>query len=283
MTKGAGRQCDDRGRDAPTPSTATAPQPLSKRPRLAKGDWAAFGARMTEFAEPRRRRRAEALLSSPHGHDRAVRGRHRRLHGGDQAARASAARHRPRDAGAARTRRLSPARYRDRIGHVHCKDVREDEDERKPTRRTELPRRDHRPRRRTRRLHRARRRHDRLRRGVPRAQGLFGLGGAGGRAGPEEGAGLPLREEGRRALARGAARRAGWGKADSKEQPSCRKRICSFIPAVGRRRAAPDHAGERRLALCRIRDARDEARRESRRTKPATGKSASSSSPARRG
>ena len=50
-----------------------------------------------------RRRGAEALLSSPHGHDHPVGARHRRLHGPHQAAGASPARHRPRALGRRRS------------------------------------------------------------------------------------------------------------------------------------------------------------------------------------
>ncbi len=161
---------------------------------------------------PRRRRRPAALLSPPHGHGRPIGGRHRRLHGRDRGAGASAARHRPCDLG-----RLGPRRPRPSLSRAHrprsLQGRARRQDGRGESRRLELPRFHSRPRRRARRLYRAGRRHGRFRQRVWRTQGLFRLGGARGRAGSEESARPPLREEGRGALARGAAReRAGIGR-----------------------------------------------------------------------
>ena len=107
--------------------------PLSTAPAHGQGRLGGFGAKMTEFAKPRRRRGPEALLSPPHGHDRPVGGRHRRLHGSIPRRRCICCSTPATRPGAARTRPRSRARYRDRIGHVHCKDVRKAKMDEPPT------------------------------------------------------------------------------------------------------------------------------------------------------
>ena len=72
--------------------------PLSKRPVLAAGDWAEYGAKMTEFA-------SDALMANT-----------------------KPPVHLLLDTGHATWGGANPAslakRYKDRIGHIHCKDVR---------------------------------------------------------------------------------------------------------------------------------------------------------------
>ena len=83
-------------------------KPLSERPRLHKGDWAGYGAKMTEFAE---RLADEGLKLCYHHHMGTIIQSERdidALHGPHQARRAFAARHRPRALG----RRRSGGRWR---------------------------------------------------------------------------------------------------------------------------------------------------------------------------
>jgi inosose dehydratase len=99
-------------------------RPLSERPRLGKDDWAAFGAKMTEFGE---RLAGEGLKLCYHHHMGTVVQSERDID-------AFMAHTRPPvrlllDTGHARWGGADPAAlanaYRGRIGHVHCKDVRE--------------------------------------------------------------------------------------------------------------------------------------------------------------
>jgi myo-inosose-2 dehydratase len=99
-------------------------RPLSERPRLGKGDWAMFGAKMTELAE---RLADEGLRLCYHHHMGTVVQSERDID-------AFMAHTRPPvrlllDTGHARWGGADPAAlasaYRERIGHVHCKDVRE--------------------------------------------------------------------------------------------------------------------------------------------------------------
>ena len=213
--------------------------PLSRRPRLAKADWAGYGAKMTEFAERARRRGPEALLSSPYGHHRPV--------GTATSTRSWRTPRRPctccstpaTHAGAAPTRRRLRGAYRERIGHVHCKDVRE-----------------------------AKMRESNAGDwsfldsilgmgeelgvytvpgdgmidyvgGVQGAQRLFRLGRAGSRTGPEKGAGAALREEGRRA----PPRVAEGSRAELTQSSHLRSRARQVAsPACGRKRRADEHA-----------------------------------------
>jgi myo-inosose-2 dehydratase len=99
-------------------------QPLSKRPKLATGDWTEFGARMTEFAS---RVADEGLKLCYHHHMGTVVQSEADIDAFMAATRAPA--HLLLDTGHATWGGSDPAalarRYRDRIGHVHCKDVRE--------------------------------------------------------------------------------------------------------------------------------------------------------------
>ena len=99
-------------------------RPLSDRPRLAKGEWAGFGAKMTEFAE---RLGGEGLKLCYHHHMGTIVQSERDVD-------AFMAHTKPPvrlllDTGHARWAGSCPAAlaraYRERIGHVHCKDVRE--------------------------------------------------------------------------------------------------------------------------------------------------------------
>ena len=99
-------------------------KPLSERPRLTKADWAVFGAKMTEFAE---RLADEGLKLCYHHHMGTIVQSERDID-------AFMAHTRPPvslllDTGHARWGGADPielaAAYRERIGHVHCKDVRE--------------------------------------------------------------------------------------------------------------------------------------------------------------
>jgi inosose dehydratase len=99
-------------------------RPLSDRPRLAKGEWAGFGAKMTEFAE---RLAGEGLRLCYHHHMGTIVQSERDVD-------AFMAHTKPPvrlllDTGHARWAGSCPAAlaraYRERIGHVHCKDVRE--------------------------------------------------------------------------------------------------------------------------------------------------------------
>jgi myo-inosose-2 dehydratase len=99
-------------------------RPLSERPRMEKGDWAGYGARMTEFAQ---RLADEGLKLCYHHHMGTIVQSERDID-------AFMAHTRPPvhlllDTGHARWGGSDPAglarAYRGRIGHVHCKDVRE--------------------------------------------------------------------------------------------------------------------------------------------------------------
>jgi inosose dehydratase len=98
--------------------------PLSERPRLRKSDWAPYGAKMTEFAE----RLADAGLKlCYHHHMGTIIQSERDIDALMAHTRAPV--HLLLDTGHARWGGADPAglarAYRSRIGHVHCKDVRE--------------------------------------------------------------------------------------------------------------------------------------------------------------
>jgi len=99
-------------------------QPLSKRPKLAASDWREFGARMTEFAS---RVADEGLKLCYHHHMGTVVQSEADIDAFMAATKAPV--HLLLDTGHATWGGSAPAalarRYRDRIGHVHCKDVRE--------------------------------------------------------------------------------------------------------------------------------------------------------------
>ena len=99
-------------------------KPLSERPRLGKDDWAGYGAKMTEFAE---RLADEGLKLSYHHHMGTIIQSERDIDALMAHTRASV--HLLLDTGHARWGGADPAglalAYRSRIGHVHCKDVRE--------------------------------------------------------------------------------------------------------------------------------------------------------------
>jgi len=99
-------------------------KPLSERPRLHKGDWAGYGVRMTEFAE---RLAEEGLQLCYHHHMGTIIQSERDIDA--LMAHTKAPVHLLLDTGHARWGGADPARlaraYRSRIGHVHCKDVRE--------------------------------------------------------------------------------------------------------------------------------------------------------------
>ena len=99
-------------------------KPLSQRPRLGKGDWAPYGAKLTEFAE----RLADAGLRLCYHHHMGT------IIQSERDIDALMAHTKPPvhlllDTGHARWGGSDPAAlaraYRSRIGHVHCKDVRE--------------------------------------------------------------------------------------------------------------------------------------------------------------
>ena len=98
--------------------------PLSKRPKLAKGEWAEFGARMTEFAN---RVADEGLKLCYHHHMGTVVQSEADIDAFMEATKLPV--HLLLDTGHATWGGSDPAalarRYRNRIGHVHCKDVRE--------------------------------------------------------------------------------------------------------------------------------------------------------------
>ena len=99
-------------------------RPLSERPRLTKAEWATFGAKMTEFAE----RLAEVgLKPCYHHHMGTVVQSERDIDA--FMAHTKAPMRLLLDTGHARWGGSDPAAlaraYRERIGHVHCKDVRE--------------------------------------------------------------------------------------------------------------------------------------------------------------
>jgi myo-inosose-2 dehydratase len=99
-------------------------RPLSERPRMERGGWAGYGAKMTEFAQ---RLADEGLKLCYHHHMGTIVQSERDID-------AFMAHTRPPvhlllDTGHARWGGSDPAglarAYRERIGHVHCKDVRE--------------------------------------------------------------------------------------------------------------------------------------------------------------
>ena len=99
-------------------------KPLGERPRLRKGDWAGYGAKLTEFAK---RIAREGLTVCYHHHMGTIVQSERDIdalmtHTGPEL-------HLLLDTGHARWGGADPAAlaraYRSRIGHVHCKDVRE--------------------------------------------------------------------------------------------------------------------------------------------------------------
>jgi inosose dehydratase len=99
-------------------------KPLSERPRLDKGDWAGYGAKMTEFAN---RLADEGLKACYHHHMGTIVQSERDIDA--LMAHTKSPLHLLLDTGHARWGGSDPARlaraYRSRIGHVHCKDVRE--------------------------------------------------------------------------------------------------------------------------------------------------------------
>ena len=99
-------------------------KPLSERPRLHKEDWAGYGAKMTEFAE---RLGDEGLKLCYHHHMGTIIQSERDIDA--LMAHTKAPVHLLLDTGHARWGGADPAglarAYRSRIGHVHCKDVRE--------------------------------------------------------------------------------------------------------------------------------------------------------------
>ena len=99
-------------------------KPLSERPRLHKGDWAGYGAKMSEFAE---RLADEGLKLCYHHHMGTIIQSERDIDA--LMAHTKPAVHLLLDTGHARWGGADPAglarAYRSRIGHVHCKDVRE--------------------------------------------------------------------------------------------------------------------------------------------------------------
>ncbi len=98
--------------------------PLSRRPTLASGDWREFGSRMTEFAS---RVADEGVQLCYHHHMGTVVQSEVDIDAFMAATKTPV--HLLLDTGHATWGGADPAtlaaRYRDRIGHVHCKDVRE--------------------------------------------------------------------------------------------------------------------------------------------------------------
>jgi sugar phosphate isomerase/epimerase len=98
--------------------------PLSERPRLHKDDWRPYGAKMTEFAE---RLADEGLKLCYHHHMGTIIQSERDIDA--LMAHTCPPVHLLLDTGHARWGGADPAglarAYRSRIGHVHCKDVRE--------------------------------------------------------------------------------------------------------------------------------------------------------------
>ncbi|MBV8794555.1 MAG: myo-inosose-2 dehydratase [Hyphomicrobiales bacterium] len=99
-------------------------KPLSERPRLHKDDWGAYGAKLTEFAE---RLADEGLKLCYHHHMGTIVQSERDIDA--LMAHTKPPVHLLLDTGHARWGGADPAAlaraYRSRIGHVHCKDVRE--------------------------------------------------------------------------------------------------------------------------------------------------------------
>ncbi len=98
--------------------------PLSQRPRLTRSEWVTFGAAMTEFAQ---RLADEGLKACYHHHMGTVVQSERDID--SFMAHTREPMHLLLDTGHARWGGSDPAAlaraYRQRIGHVHCKDVRE--------------------------------------------------------------------------------------------------------------------------------------------------------------
>jgi myo-inosose-2 dehydratase len=99
-------------------------KPVSERPRLKRGDWAPYGAKLTEFAE---RLEGEGLKLCYHHHMGTIIQSERDIDA--LMAHTKPPAHLLLDTGHARWGGADPAQlaraYRSRIGHVHCKDVRE--------------------------------------------------------------------------------------------------------------------------------------------------------------
>jgi inosose dehydratase len=99
-------------------------KPLSERPQLKKGEWASYGAKLSEFAE---RLEGEGLKLCYHHHMGTIIQSERDIDALMAHTRPPA--HLLLDTGHARWGGADPAEvaraYRSRIGHVHCKDVRE--------------------------------------------------------------------------------------------------------------------------------------------------------------
>jgi myo-inosose-2 dehydratase len=99
-------------------------RPLSQRPRMEKGEWAGYGAKMTEFA---RRLADEGLKLCYHHHMGTIVQSERDIDA--LMAHTEPPVHLLLDTGHARWGGSDPTAlaraYRERIGHVHCKDVRE--------------------------------------------------------------------------------------------------------------------------------------------------------------
>ena len=99
-------------------------KPLSERPRLHREEWVAFGAKMTEFAQ---RVADEGLKLCYHHHMGTIVQSERDIDA--FMAHTKAPVHLLLDTGHARWGGSDPTdlarTYRERIGHVHCKDVRE--------------------------------------------------------------------------------------------------------------------------------------------------------------
>jgi myo-inosose-2 dehydratase len=99
-------------------------KPLSERPRLGKDDWGTYGAKMSEFAE---HVGDEGLRLCYHHHMGTIVQSERDIDA--LMAHTKPAVHLLLDTGHARWGGSDPAElaraYRSRIGHVHCKDVRE--------------------------------------------------------------------------------------------------------------------------------------------------------------
>ncbi|HEX9168557.1 MAG TPA: myo-inosose-2 dehydratase [Roseiarcus sp.] len=99
-------------------------KPLSERPRLRKDEWATYGAKMTEFAE---RLADEGLRLCYHHHMGTIVQSERDIDA--LMAHTKPPVHLLLDTGHARWGGADPAAlaraYRSRVGHVHCKDVRE--------------------------------------------------------------------------------------------------------------------------------------------------------------
>jgi inosose dehydratase len=125
MTKAAGATVVVVAAEASNAIQGDRSRPLSERPRLGKSDWPGFGAKMTEFAK---RLDGEGLKLCYHHHMGTIIQSERDID-------AFMAHTRPPvhlllDTGHARWGGADPAglarAYRERTGHVHCKDVPED-------------------------------------------------------------------------------------------------------------------------------------------------------------